>query len=207
MAETSRRVLVAEDNAAMADVIRFNLERAGMEVVTARSGDVAWGLFNRQSFDLVVSDFQMPGMTGGQLCQRIRDAGWSEIPLILLTAKSFEVDTRRYLEDLAVTAIISKPFSPRELTRLVKESLAACVMEAMTAAWKMDGHVTQDRSSGTVAAGHRLLLGFQLGRDHLAGGGSGAYHPVGSSVPGGEHVSCAGWGGGPRRTVVGAAIG
>ena len=126
MREASQRVLVVEDNVAMLGVIRFKLERAGLRVDGAECGERAWELLNQHNFDLVVADFQMPGMTGGELCRRMRkDERLAGIPLILLTAKGFELDVEHYRSVESVHAVIFKPFSPRELVRVVKECLGA----------------------------------------------------------------------------------
>lgn len=125
MTESRKRILVAEDNVAMLSVIRFTLEKAAFEVTTAPSGQAAWDLLERHDFDLLVSDFQMPGITGGELCQRIRQhPRLAPMPVILLTAKGLELDATRYRDQLSVVAIMAKPFSPRELTRTVQDCLA-----------------------------------------------------------------------------------
>ena len=125
MTTGARHILVAEDNAAMAGVIRYNLEKAGFEVTLARCGKTAWQLLESQSFDLVVTDFQMPGITGGELCQRIRqDERLAQLPVILLTAKGLELDLSWYKDELGVSDVMAKPFSPRELTLVVQQHLA-----------------------------------------------------------------------------------
>jgi len=124
MTEHGERVLVAEDNLAMAGVVRFNLERAGFRVEVARCGRSAWELLKEQSFGLVIVDVQMPGLSGTELCERMRLVPrMADVPVILLTAKGLELDTDYHLEQLGVRAIISKPFSPRELLDLVQECL------------------------------------------------------------------------------------
>jgi CheY-like chemotaxis protein len=126
--EEPKRVLAAEDNLAMAGVIRFNLEKAGFDVTVAKTGTKAWELLNTFRFDAVVSDFQMPGMTGGELCERIRRTPrLANLPVVLLTAKELELDTDHYLQELSVSAIMSKPFSPRELAQTVQNCLSAGV--------------------------------------------------------------------------------
>jgi CheY-like chemotaxis protein len=90
------------------------------------SGDMAWKLLQQQDFDLLVTDYQMPGMNGGELCKRIRhDLQLASFPVILLTGKGLEIDVAYYRETLGVNAVLIKPFSPRELTQLVQELLAA----------------------------------------------------------------------------------
>jgi CheY-like chemotaxis protein len=131
MAEKAKHILVAEDNAATAAVIRFNLERKGLDVTIAGSGLAAWNLLQEEDFDLVISDVQMPGISGSELCQRMRQVpALADIPIIMLTAKSFEMDPDAYLERLTVSAIVPKPFSPRELARLVERCIKPCAADA-----------------------------------------------------------------------------
>jgi len=119
------RILVAEDNAAMGNVIGFNLRKAGFDVVHAVSGEIAWKQLQQQEFDLLITDFQMPGMNGGDLCRRVREEpSLAAIPVILLTAKGLEIDADYYRETLAVSAVLMKPFSPKRLLQLVQETLS-----------------------------------------------------------------------------------
>jgi CheY-like chemotaxis protein len=124
--ERVMRVLVAEDNLAMGNVIGFTLKKAGLDVIHVVSGEMAWRLLQEQQFDLLVTDFQMPGMNGDELCRRIREQPrLAALPVILLTAKALEIDTAHYRETLGVSATLAKPFSPRELAQLVQENLVA----------------------------------------------------------------------------------
>jgi len=124
MTEKVKHVLVVEDNATMLGVVRFALEAAGLKVTTAIDGQQAWYLLGKSEFDLVLTDYSMPKMTGGELCERIRrDARLEHLPVILLTAKELELNTAHLLNDLSVGVIISKPFSPRQLTRIVSKYL------------------------------------------------------------------------------------
>ena len=66
------RVLVVEDNSALANVLTFNLKRSGYDVTIARNGREAWDILQNRSADLVVADHQMPEMSGIELCQKIR---------------------------------------------------------------------------------------------------------------------------------------
>jgi CheY-like chemotaxis protein len=119
------RILVAEDNVAMGNVIGFNLRKAGFDVVHVASGEMAWKLLQQEEFHLLVTDFQMPGMNGGELCKRIREEpSLAAIPVILLTAKCLEIDADYYCKTLAVRTVLMKPFSPRSLVQLVQETLA-----------------------------------------------------------------------------------
>ncbi len=132
MSEEVKHVLVAEDNMATATAIRYNLEKAGFKVTVARCGESAWKLVSGHEFDLVVSDFQMPGMTGAQLCERMgQDARLASIPVILLTAKALEPDMTHPLQVLRglgvvpLRKIMPKPFSPRELVETARSLVEA----------------------------------------------------------------------------------
>ena len=130
MAERPKRVLVAEDNAAMRNVICFALRGAGFEVTAAEDGHKAWTTLDTEDIDLVVSDFQMPRMSGGELCERMRgDCRFAQTPVILLTAKGYELNAAQYRDELSVSAIMSKPFSPRELAESVQHCLAAAATD------------------------------------------------------------------------------
>jgi CheY-like chemotaxis protein len=120
------RILVAEDNVAMANVITFNLMKAGFEVLHVASGDMAWKVLQQDDFDLLVTDFQMPGMNGGDLARRVRqEPSLSAIPVVLLTAKCIELEDENYREALEVNAVMMKPFSPQKLVGEVQTLLSA----------------------------------------------------------------------------------
>src|SRR5688500_17767007 len=94
--QTQHSVLVAEDDRVMSDVIRFNLERRGYQVVVARDGLEAWGLLQTRNFDILVSDYQMPGMSGEELCQALRTTyPTRHLPVIFLSARGLELDATR----------------------------------------------------------------------------------------------------------------
>ena len=125
-AGSPRRILVVEDNPALALVAGFNLQRAGYQVTTACNGVEAWGLLGEEPFDLVITDQQMPEMTGSELCEAMRDSeAHARIPVVLLTAKGLELDVRRLKEELGVVRTFSKPYSPSELVEAVHDLLRA----------------------------------------------------------------------------------
>ena len=132
MTEEVKEILIAEDNPGTATVIRYTLEQAGFKVTVARCGESAWKALNEHDFDLVVADYQMPNMTGAELCQRMgEDARLADTPIILLTAKAFESDATYPLKVLSrmgavpLRAVMPKPFSPRELVLKVRSCLEA----------------------------------------------------------------------------------
>ena len=121
-----RSILLAEDNAALSSVIRFNLQRSGFQVEAALTGRLAWELAQVHQFDLVITDQQMPEMTGCELCECLRRSeAYRETPIIMLTAKGMELELPRLREELGLAATFLKPFSPKEVIRAVEDCLAA----------------------------------------------------------------------------------
>ena len=114
------RILVVEDETRIAEVVQSYLEREGHMVDRAATGEDALDDFSRRRPDLVVLDLGLPGISGEEVCRRIR-AG-SDVPIIMLTAKDGEGDLVRGLE-LGADDYLTKPFSPRELTARVRALL------------------------------------------------------------------------------------
>lgn len=117
-------ILVAEDDRVISDVIRFNLERAGYRTTIARNGLEAWGLLQTVNFDCLITDYQMPGMTGEEVCRAFRSAyPFSRMPVIFLSARGLELNAGRLKEELGIDALLYKPFSPRELVERIAKVL------------------------------------------------------------------------------------
>ena len=124
----AHRILVAEDNPVMLDVIRFNLIRAGFEVVTARDGAEAIAHLEQQQFDIVLLDNQMPGLTGVEVCQSsVRSQNHANVPFIMCSAKALEMDEAT-VKQLELHSMIFKPFSPRDLVATVKAAVDATLI-------------------------------------------------------------------------------
>ena len=125
MSTLPKRVMVAEDNSSLASVLKLNLNRSGFEVSVARNGEEAWVMYQQQSFDLVITDHQMPKLKGVELCRRIRSTeSGQQIPLIMLTAKTIELNTEELKKELQLVALIPKPFSPTAIVNMVDETLS-----------------------------------------------------------------------------------
>ena len=117
------KILVCEDNSALSAIISFNLLRAGFQVTTVANGRLALEALGKGSFDLILSDQQMPMMTGIQLCESVRQLpAHKRTPFILLTAKCMEIDFAKLQQ---VSKALPKPFSPSELINCIEEALAA----------------------------------------------------------------------------------
>ena len=117
---TKPRVLVADDEGRIRDLVRGYLEAEGFEVETAADGAEALDLARDRHPDLVVLDVMMPGIDGIEVLRRLRTE--SDVYVIMLTARADEVDT---LIGLSVGAddYVTKPFSPRELVARIKTVL------------------------------------------------------------------------------------
>jgi CheY-like chemotaxis protein len=125
MAGEKEKILVCEDNTALSGVICFNLVRAGFEVTSVANGRLALEALQKETFDLVLSDQQMPMMTGIQLCESMRQLpAHRRTPFILLTAKCMEIDFVKLQQSLGISAALPKPFSPSELVACIEEALA-----------------------------------------------------------------------------------
>ena len=108
----ANKVLVADDEIHIIHVVAIKLRNNGYEVIAANNGAEAYDLACREKPDVVVTDYQMPLMTGIELITKLReDERTKEIPVILLTARSFAV-TQEQQESLGVSSCLSKPFSP-----------------------------------------------------------------------------------------------
>ena len=107
-----RRVLVVDDDVTVRDVVRRYLERAGHEVVLAGDGESALAMVEDRRPDLVVLDLMLPGISGIEVCARIRRG--SALPVLMLTALGEEDDRILGLE-VGADDYVTKPFSPREL--------------------------------------------------------------------------------------------
>ena len=126
MDHNQKHILVAEDNAALASVVKFNLERAGFRATIANNGRIAWEKINSEEFDMLVTDQQMPEMTGCELCALLRaEPEFANLPIIMLTAKGMELELPRLREELRITATFLKPFSPKEIVKAVEDCLVA----------------------------------------------------------------------------------
>jgi DNA-binding response OmpR family regulator len=121
------RILVVEDEPALALGLEDDLKLEGYEVEVVRDGEMASRRAREQLFDLIILDVMLPRKDGFEVCRELRRAGLST-PVILLTAKTQESDKVLGLE-LGADDYVTKPFSPRELRARVKAALRRATAE------------------------------------------------------------------------------
>ena len=117
----AKRVLVVDDEQNIVDILRFNLEREGYEVITAEDGVQGLNLARSSDPDLILLDVMMPEMDGFQVCRELRKED-KLTPIIMLTAREEEADRVMGLE-LGADDYVSKPFSVRELMARVRTNI------------------------------------------------------------------------------------
>jgi CheY-like chemotaxis protein len=119
----ANKVLVADDEIHIIHVVAIKLRNNGYEVIAANNGAEAFDLACRENPDIVVTDYQMPVMTGIELITKMRaDERTKDVPVILLTARSFAVSQEQQ-GSLGVASCLSKPFSPKELLKTIQDIL------------------------------------------------------------------------------------
>lgn len=117
------KILIADDEKDVRDLVRFTFERRGFEVVEATDGSEALTIAKQESPDLILLDAMMPGMSGYEASRRLKKAeATKEIPIVFLSAKGQTYEVAEGLEAGAVAYIV-KPFSPKELVAQVQEIL------------------------------------------------------------------------------------
>ena len=114
------RILVVEDEESYSDPLSYLLRREGYDVVVAATGPAALAQFDSNGADLVLLDLMLPGLSGVDVCRRLRQC--SSVPVIMLTAKDSEIDKVVGLE-IGADDYVTKPYSSRELLARVKAVL------------------------------------------------------------------------------------
>ena len=150
----SIRILVVEDDPAIVELITYNLEADGFDVIVAETGEEAQLLINEENFDLVLLDWMLPGVSGIELCRRLRQRQeTTAVPIIMLTARGEEGDRVRGLATGADDYIV-KPFSVAELIARVKAMLRRAAPERVSDMITI-GDVVLDRLAHRVKRSQR----------------------------------------------------
>ncbi|HEY2439854.1 MAG TPA: response regulator transcription factor [Solirubrobacteraceae bacterium] len=126
--ERSPRILLVDDEQSIQTLLSYPLRKEGYDVVQATDGRQALERFEEQPFDLVVLDLMLPRIDGLEVCRRLRSR--SSVPIIMLTAKSEEIDKVVGLE-LGADDYITKPFSLREFSSRIKAALRRAEMSRL----------------------------------------------------------------------------
>lgn len=151
------RILIADDDAGMLQMVAQYLTSEGYRIVTASDGPTALAAAHAEPIDLAVLDWMMPGMSGLDICRVLRREG-SRLPVIMLTARSEEPDKLLGLE-LGADDYITKPFSLRELTARLRAVLRRAAPDASEADVARFGEVSIDFPGANVErAGQAISL-------------------------------------------------
>ncbi len=149
------KILIVEDEQSIVDILSFNLTKEGYDTLEALDGPTGLQLALEQNPDLVLLDLMLPGMSGFDVCRKIRGAG-SAVPILMLTAREEEDDKVLGLE-LGADDYITKPFKNRELMARVKANIRRVAMAPAAPPPQEEsgdvlrlGRVTVDREKATV---------------------------------------------------------
>ncbi len=131
MTREKPKVLVAEDNRVLADLLRFNLERAGFSVQVAKNGRCAIEQIQQEQFDLIIADHCMPHANGLDVCRYAReDERHKAVAFFYCTGSVFDEDLDRTCEELQITKVFIKPFSPQEVIQSAKDAIGAAAVSS-----------------------------------------------------------------------------
>jgi two-component system alkaline phosphatase synthesis response regulator PhoP len=118
-----KRVLIIEDDKDIVELVRYNLEKEGFQVMATSDGSTGLAQLRKALPDLLILDLMLPKVSGLEVCKEVRrDATLSRLPILMLTARGDEADRVVGLE-LGADDYVSKPFSPRELVARIKALL------------------------------------------------------------------------------------
>ena len=158
-ANTRPYALVVEDELALVELVRYNLEKDGYEVDIARDGEDAILMVEERQPDIIVLDWMLPKLAGIEVCRRLRSKSTTRnVPIIMLTAKTEEADRIRGL-DTGADDYMTKPFSMVELTARIRAVLRR-IRPALAEDKVEIGDITLDRTAHRVVRnGDEIHLG------------------------------------------------
>ncbi len=150
------KILVVEDEPDILEMVRYNLDQAGLDVETAEDAERALQSIQETLPDLIILDLMLPGINGLDMCRQIKqDARTRHIPILMLTARKEEIDRIVGLE-LGADDYVVKPFSPRELVlrtqAILRRSQSSLQSITDTETWLHLGPISIDK------AAHQALL-------------------------------------------------
>jgi two-component system alkaline phosphatase synthesis response regulator PhoP len=143
-------ILVADDETHILNVVSIKLQNAGFRVITAEDGAEAYTVARSVQPDLIITDYQMPRLSGLELCSKLRsDPMTRDVPVIMLTARGFAL-SEQDREDSNIREVLAKPFSPRQVLACVNELLCQA---AGVGCGEAQGVSFASRSTGAIASG------------------------------------------------------
>lgn len=117
----SIRVLIAEDSIVIGNLLRFNLEQAGLQVTLVGNGQEAVDKLQGQEFDILLTDYEMPVLNGEQTCDAVRnELAILDMPIVMCSAKCLELDAERLKATYGIERLLQKPFSMTELVSTIR---------------------------------------------------------------------------------------
>lgn len=120
---SDKKVLVVDDEFHIVQVVAIKLRNNGFAVVTADNGADAYDLACAEKPDVIITDYQMPQMSGLELIEKLRqNEATQEIPVLMLTARGFAIEDEQR-QALKIAHCLSKPFSPREVLQSIESVL------------------------------------------------------------------------------------
>ena len=165
---TNTKILICEDERHLREVLRFQLENAGYDVLEAADGRLGIDEAHRQLPDLILLDVMMPEMDGYEVCRRLRASfATRQIPIIMLTAKTAEVDKIQGLEGGA-NDYVTKPWQARELMLRVRNVLEwSRQQRAANPLTGLPGNISIGEEMGRRLASNKPFSLLQLDVDHF----------------------------------------
>ena len=152
-------ILIVEDEAAIQELITYNLQQAGYETVCADNAEKAMAVIKAALPDLILLDWMLPGMSGIEFARVLRrDDRTRLIPIIMLTARAQESDKVAGLE-MGADDYITKPFSPRELIARINAVLRRLIPEASDEVVEIDGLRLEPVNHRVTAGNREIELG------------------------------------------------
>lgn len=128
---TKQKILIVDDEIHILELLRYNLETNGFDVIQAENGEAALELISKEVIDGVILDLMLPGMDGIEVLRKVRKSDKSNLPIIMLTAKNEEIDAVIGLE-MGADDYIGKPFRTRELISRLKSVMRRANAMAQT---------------------------------------------------------------------------
>jgi two-component system response regulator RegX3 len=157
----AERILIVEDEPAIAEAVEYALKAEGFEVEAVDDGNAALEQARAQAYDLLVLDLMLPGLSGVEVCRRLRDE--SPMPILMLTAKDAEVDRVLGLE-VGADDYVTKPFSVPELVARVRALLRRRELDMRQATKLRVGRLELDlaKHEARIGAENIPLTAFEL---------------------------------------------